>query len=598
MPKHIILTDTVLDPADVILVQRGALPQAITGLAADTYTVRDTSASVSGAVADGALPETHVFLLAGQSNMVGRPTFDGGAGYPAGTLQVARTGAASGGTDGQLVAAADPLDHWAAQAGDMGLANQFVNDYMAENPGITVVLVPAAKGGAGFVDNHWNPGDDLYADAVARVNALMAANPGFLFKGILWHQGEREVSGGNPAATYQAQLDATLVGFRNDIVAASSATPIVLGGLLPSAFDGNAIQSVIYDTANRVPYTYVASSAALTDQGDNLHFNAASLRTLGARYATALPLAAANAPAVPAQVTGLTAAPGDGQVTLSWAAPVYNRAPITDYRIEVSTDAGASWSVVADGVSTATGYTHAGLTNGTAYLYRVAAINSIGTGSSATTTATPQAAGSSPVSILAYDDAGIDSTTATYNFTGMTVGTGDAVALFTWRKSSTASAVASITIGGVAATVTHYFDIALGQYAAIARLNGVSAGTVNVVLTLSGGTADRAGVALWTLDGANTDGITYNTPATSSLSSTIDVTEGAALLAVGVQSGPASTYLNWSGATERAEWFNYGDTYGSGSADLIVTADETARAVSASGDGNAVTILLANVPAA
>ena len=30
MTKHIILTDTVLDPADVILVVRGALPQAIT----------------------------------------------------------------------------------------------------------------------------------------------------------------------------------------------------------------------------------------------------------------------------------------------------------------------------------------------------------------------------------------------------------------------------------------------------------------------------------------------------------------------------------------------------------------------------------------
>lgn len=50
MTKHIILTDTVLDPADVILVVRGALPQAITGLVADTYTVRDTSAPVSGVV--------------------------------------------------------------------------------------------------------------------------------------------------------------------------------------------------------------------------------------------------------------------------------------------------------------------------------------------------------------------------------------------------------------------------------------------------------------------------------------------------------------------------------------------------------------------
>lgn len=50
MAKHIILTDTALDPADVILVQRTTLPQAITGLVPDTYTVRDTSAPMSGTV--------------------------------------------------------------------------------------------------------------------------------------------------------------------------------------------------------------------------------------------------------------------------------------------------------------------------------------------------------------------------------------------------------------------------------------------------------------------------------------------------------------------------------------------------------------------
>lgn len=50
MPKHIILTDTAINPADVILVQRTSLPQAITGLTPNTYTVRDTSAPVSGTV--------------------------------------------------------------------------------------------------------------------------------------------------------------------------------------------------------------------------------------------------------------------------------------------------------------------------------------------------------------------------------------------------------------------------------------------------------------------------------------------------------------------------------------------------------------------
>lgn len=50
MAKHIILTNTALDPADVVLVTRTALPQALTGLDAGTYTLRDTSAPVSGTV--------------------------------------------------------------------------------------------------------------------------------------------------------------------------------------------------------------------------------------------------------------------------------------------------------------------------------------------------------------------------------------------------------------------------------------------------------------------------------------------------------------------------------------------------------------------
>ncbi len=56
MVKHIILTDAALDSADVILVTRGALPQTIGSLAAGGYTVRDTSAPVTGTVTEAAAP--------------------------------------------------------------------------------------------------------------------------------------------------------------------------------------------------------------------------------------------------------------------------------------------------------------------------------------------------------------------------------------------------------------------------------------------------------------------------------------------------------------------------------------------------------------
>lgn len=53
MAKHIILTDVALSAADVILTTKTALPQVISGLAADTYSVRNTSAPVSGTVTPG-----------------------------------------------------------------------------------------------------------------------------------------------------------------------------------------------------------------------------------------------------------------------------------------------------------------------------------------------------------------------------------------------------------------------------------------------------------------------------------------------------------------------------------------------------------------
>lgn len=110
-----------------------------------------------------------------------------------------------------------------------------------------------------------------------------------------------------------------------------------------------------------------------------------------ASYSFVATISAAAATA-PGQVTGLTATASSGQVALSWTAPGTGGSAITDYLIEVSVGGGA-WSTVSDGVSTATSYTHTGLTNGTAYSYRVSAINAIGTGTaSATASATPESA--------------------------------------------------------------------------------------------------------------------------------------------------------------------------------------------------------------
>lgn len=84
----------------------------------------------------------------------------------------------------------------------------------------------------------------------------------------------------------------------------------------------------------------------------------------------------ATVPGAPSNVVGT---PGDGQVVLTWDVASDGGSLIIDYLVEYSTD-GAIWTTFADGVSSTTGATVTGLTNGTAYQFRVSAINAIGTG--------------------------------------------------------------------------------------------------------------------------------------------------------------------------------------------------------------------------
>ena len=358
------------------------------------------------------VPQTHVFLLAGQSNMVGEAAIDGGPGYPAGTLQVARTGKFSGGTDGQLKPAADPLDHQDPTAGKMGLARQFCIDYQAAHPTATVVLIPAAHTATGFQDNRWNPGNDLYNDAVARVNALMAAQPTFLFKGVLWHQGEREV--GVDDTSYRQLWTAMRAGFIAACPAITGATPWVVGEVIKV---GNAVvNAALNDIGAGEPYAATAPAADLTGiVGNVVHFDAPSLRTLGSRYATALSVAASAAPAVPAKVPGLVATPGNGQVGLTWAKPAENHGPITDYRIE------RDGVAIAHAAQTATSFTDTGRSNGVAYAYSVSAINAAGTGAASDpASATPAASGHWDIAGSIVQDA--PAAPATPTVTGSNVG--------------------------------------------------------------------------------------------------------------------------------------------------------------------------------
>jgi len=83
---------------------------------------------------------------------------------------------------------------------------------------------------------------------------------------------------------------------------------------------------------------------------------------------------------LPGTPTSLSVTAGAAQASLSWTAPSSNGgATITDYSIQYSTNAGSNWTSFSHNASSATTATVTGLATGT-YLFRVAAINSGGTG--------------------------------------------------------------------------------------------------------------------------------------------------------------------------------------------------------------------------
>ena len=114
----------------------------------------------------------------------------------------------------------------------------------------------------------------------------------------------------------------------------------------------------------------------LTD-GTTYTFTVAAVNQSGRGPASSPSAAVTPEPATPpSAVRSVTASPGFGQVSVSWAAPKSDGgAPITAYQLTTS-PATQAVTVTGDARSA----TVTGLSNGTAYQVQVAAVNSVGSG--------------------------------------------------------------------------------------------------------------------------------------------------------------------------------------------------------------------------
>ena len=161
---------------------------------------------------------------------------------------------------------------------------------------------------------------------------------------------------------------------------------------------------------------------------------------------------------VPSAPTGLTATAGNGQVTLTWAAPGSGTAPFT-YSVYRGTSPGGEGASPVATTSTV-GYIDTNVSSGQTYYYYVTAGNSVGTSPhSNEASATPQ--GANPVTNLkaAPGNAAITLTwTASANATGYVIYRGTASSGESYLTS--VGAVTTDTDTGLTNGQTYFYEVA------------------------------------------------------------------------------------------------------------------------------------------
>lgn len=222
---------------------------------------------------DATVPaDLELFLLIGQSNMAGRGAVEPQDRVPHPRVFMMNKRYA-------WVPAVDPLHSDKPALIGVGLASTFARVIAEESPEVAVGLIPAAFGGTSL--DEWKPGGPLYNNALDRAKEAMAQGR---LAGILWHQGESDAAP-ELAATYPERFAAMIAQLRKDLGAEE--VPVVVGEIGRFVVGGEAINAALARVPDRVPRCALVSTEGLTDQGDQLHFDTASFRELGRRYAKA-----------------------------------------------------------------------------------------------------------------------------------------------------------------------------------------------------------------------------------------------------------------------------------------------------------------------
>lgn len=218
---------------------------------------------------------TAVYLLIGQSNMAGRAELGEEDKEPINGVFLLND-------KGEWEAATNPLNRYSTVRKDikmqrMGPGYGFATAMRFLRPEETIGLVVNAKGGSSVME--WQPDQLFFKEAVKRTKVALET-PGAELKGIVWHQGETDAA----MEGYLEKLKIVVDTLRKELGA--EGVPFVAGQICENeekpAYKGfNERLPEISDVIEKSDYVVAADLSVF----DGVHFDPASQRLLGLRYA-------------------------------------------------------------------------------------------------------------------------------------------------------------------------------------------------------------------------------------------------------------------------------------------------------------------------
>ncbi len=225
-----------------------------------------------------------VFVMAGQSNMAGRGFIE-----PQDTISDPRVMMLN--KNNEWVLAKEPLHYYEPDLAGLDCGLSFAKTLVNNLPDtIYIGMVPCAVGGTSieqWVDDSLFRGVRLKSNLVEKIR--LAETHGII-KGILWHQGENNANRGGVSG-YKSNIKLFLNEIRK--MTENDSLPIIVGEighfLKEETFSGyqDTINLILKDLSNSDPNIGLVIADDLEHKGDFIHFNSASLRILGRRYAEA-----------------------------------------------------------------------------------------------------------------------------------------------------------------------------------------------------------------------------------------------------------------------------------------------------------------------